>query len=150
MQYSVPQFTDVEDKIIGPLSFKQFGIIFGGGALIFVFYSLTKSTIVLILSAIIFGLPTLFLAFGKINGRPIYKSFSTFIQFFTRPRMMLFHKEGVDPTAKVIDKTVEISRELHKTQAQAQRVAPGRLHELNYQLQQQEQKEAELSHQYKQ
>ena len=27
MQFPVPQFTDVEDKIIGPLTLKQFGII---------------------------------------------------------------------------------------------------------------------------
>lgn len=144
MQYPVPQFTDVEDKIIGPLSFKQFGIIFGGGALVFVAYSLTKSTIVLIAAGLFIGLPTLFLAFGKINGRPIYKSFSTFLQYFTRPRKMLFHKEGADQTAKIIDKTVEISRQEHEAKAQEQRVAPSRLHELNYQLQQQEQKEAEL------
>ena len=31
MQFPVPQFTDVEDKIIGPLTVKQFGILFGVG-----------------------------------------------------------------------------------------------------------------------
>jgi hypothetical protein len=35
MQYPVPQFTDVEDRIIGPLTLKQFGIIFGAGVVIF-------------------------------------------------------------------------------------------------------------------
>ena len=149
MQYPVPQFTDVEDKIIGPLSFKQFGIIFAGGALVFVVYSLTKSVVALIIAGVLIGLPALFLAFGKINGRPIYKSFSTFLQYFTHPRVMLFHKEGGDQTAKIIDKTVEISLEQNKTKAQEERVATGRLKELNYQLQQQAQKEAELSHEYK-
>jgi len=149
MQYPVPQFTDVEDKIIGPLSFKQFGIIFGGGAVVFVIYSLTKSVVGLIIGIILFGLPALFLAFGKINGRPIYRSFGTFLQFFTHPRQMLFHKEGGDQTAKIIDKTVEISRDQQKRQVNAERVAAGRLKELNYQLQQQAQKEVDLSHEYK-
>ncbi len=149
MQYPVPQFTDVEDKIIGPLSFKQFGIIFGGGALVFLVYSLTKSVIGLIVAIVLFGLPALFLAFGKINGRPIYKTFGTIIQYFTHPRALLFHKEGGDPTARIIDKTVEITREQQQHKAQAEHVAAGRLKELNYQLQQQAQKESELSHEYK-
>ena len=35
MQFPVPQFTDVEDRIIGPLTIKQFGIVFGAGVVIF-------------------------------------------------------------------------------------------------------------------
>jgi hypothetical protein len=35
MQFPVPQFTDVEDKIIGPLTVKQFFILLVSAAIIF-------------------------------------------------------------------------------------------------------------------
>jgi hypothetical protein len=93
MQYPVPQFTDVEDKIIGPLSVKQFGIIFGAGILVFLPYSATKSLAVLIIAGIFFGLPALFLAFGSINGRPTYRAITYYIQYLFSVKSLVFHKE---------------------------------------------------------
>ncbi len=93
MQFPVPQFTDVEDKIIGPLTIKQFGIIFGTGIILFLGYSATKSILVLIFLFMLFGLPGLGLAFGKINGRPIYNSIGFFIQFYMSPKLLVFHKQ---------------------------------------------------------
>ena len=43
MQFPVPQFTDVEDRIIGALSFKQFGIVFVAALIIFAVYTISKS-----------------------------------------------------------------------------------------------------------
>ena len=94
MQFPVPQFTDVEDKIIGPLTIKQFGILFGAGIFVFLGFSATKSIIVLIFFALIFGLPGLALAFGKLNGRPIYNSMDVYYRFITSQKMLVFHKEA--------------------------------------------------------
>jgi hypothetical protein len=96
MQFPVPQFTDVEDRLIGSLTFKQFGIIFGAGIIVFLFYSITKSIGVLIFFGIIVGLPAIGLAFAKINGRPLYKYINHFIKFFTAPKVLVFHKESVN------------------------------------------------------
>lgn len=93
MQYPVPQFTDVEDKIIGPLTVKQFGILFGAGVLVFLPYSATKSMAVLIIFGLLFGLPALFLAFGVINGRPTYKAISYYLQYLFSVKTLVFHKE---------------------------------------------------------
>ena len=38
MKFQVPQFTDVEDKIFGPLTLKQFVYIAGGGGLSFLLW----------------------------------------------------------------------------------------------------------------
>lgn len=95
MQFPVPQFTEVEDKIIGPLTVKQFGIIFGAGVLIFLAYTVSKSVIVLIFFALLIGLPALGLAFGKLNGRPMYNMMGHFVSFLTSPRVLVFHKQGV-------------------------------------------------------
>lgn len=94
MQYPVPQFTDVEDKIIGPLTLKQFGIIFGVGIIVFLAFSATKSILVAIFAFVLFGLPGLALAFAPFNGRPVYSSIGNFIKFFTGPKELVFHKEA--------------------------------------------------------
>ena len=94
MQYPVPQFTDVEDKIIASLTLKQFGIVFGTGVIIFLAYSVSKSILVLIFFGFLFGIPGLGLAFAKINGRPLYNTIGLFIKFLSSPKVLIFHKEA--------------------------------------------------------
>lgn len=94
MQFPVPQFTDVEDRIIGSLTIKQFGIVFGAGVIIFLGYSTTKSILVAIFLFVLFGIPAIALAFAKINGRPIYNSIGYFINFFMSPKILVFHKQA--------------------------------------------------------
>ena len=93
MQFPVPQFTDVEDKIIGPLTIKQFGILFAVGVVVFLSYSTTKSIVVGVFFLLVFGLPGLGVAFYKPNGRPMYNAVGYFIKFFTSPKLLVFHKE---------------------------------------------------------
>ncbi|MEX2052293.1 MAG: PrgI family protein [Candidatus Paceibacterota bacterium] len=40
MQFKVPQFLDIEDKIFGPFTFKEFVYLIGGAGLCFVLYKL--------------------------------------------------------------------------------------------------------------
>lgn len=94
MQYPVPQFTDVEDKIIASLTLKQFGIVFATGVIIFLAYSATKSVLVLVFFGLLFGIPGLGLAFAKINGRPLYNTIGLFIKFLSSPKVLIFHKEA--------------------------------------------------------
>jgi|GEM_PF-1340597 len=93
MQFEVPQFTDVEDKLIGILTFKQFGIVFVAGVFIFLFYSATKSIPVLVVTILLFGLPAALLAFGKLNGRPMYHAIGYYAKFVASPKFLVFHKE---------------------------------------------------------
>ncbi len=70
MRFQVPQFIEVEDKIFGPLTLKQFIYLLGGGGLSFIIYSFVGN---LVISAF-FIIPvvgfTLALAFYKINNKP--------------------------------------------------------------------------------
>lgn len=69
MHAQVPQFIDIEDRIVGPLTLKQFGYIAGGTIIVGIFYMIFQLYIV-----IIFGIPimalSVALAFFQINGRP--------------------------------------------------------------------------------
>ncbi len=50
MRYQVPQFIEIEDKIFGPLTLKQFIYLAGGGGLCLIFFSLLPLYIMVILS----------------------------------------------------------------------------------------------------
>ncbi len=94
MQFPVPQFTDVEDKLIGSLTIKQFGILFAVGVVVFLSYSATKSILVMIFVFLLLGLPALGLALVPFNGRPMYTSVGKLFKFFTSPKLLIFHKEA--------------------------------------------------------
>ncbi len=94
MQFPVPQFTDVEDKIIAGLTFKQFAIIFGAGVFTFVIFTITKNVPATVATGIFAGIPALALTFGKLNGRPLYASFGNFFRFLFGPKQYVYHKTG--------------------------------------------------------
>ena len=68
MRFQVPQFIDIEDKIFGPLTFKQFVYLAGAGGLGFLIF---KSLPLLIALPLILGVLGLgvSLAFVKINNK---------------------------------------------------------------------------------
>ncbi|MBX4209353.1 PrgI family protein [Candidatus Parcubacteria bacterium] len=70
MRFQVPQFIEVEDKIFGPLTIKQFIYLLGGAGLSFLIYSLIGNifiSAILIVPVMGFALA---LAFYKINSKP--------------------------------------------------------------------------------
>ncbi len=70
MRYQVPQFIEIEDKIFGPLTLKQFIYVAGGGGLCLVFFSLLPFYLTVILSIPVIA-ASLGLAFYQVNGRPM-------------------------------------------------------------------------------
>lgn len=95
MQFSVPQYTDVEDRLVANLTIKQFGVLFAAGLIVFLGYSSTKSVLVAMFLAFLFGVPALVITFGKVNGRPIYATFPLIIKFFTNSKELIFKKEAI-------------------------------------------------------
>ncbi len=96
MQFAVPQFTDVEDKLIGPLTLKQFLVLLAAGGLILMFYSLLQLSVFFFFFAVPTALLGLTLAFGKFNGRPMLGYFPVFINFLSRPQVRIFKREEVN------------------------------------------------------
>ncbi len=139
MQFPVPQFTDVEDRIIGGLSFKQFGIVFAAAIITFLFYTLSKSVAVTIVTGVITGVPALALTFGKLNGRPLYASVGNFVSFLFGAKRYVFHKQSqtVTETKVPVVVTEQVAPKDKKTTAL-------KIKELNYLLQQQASEESIL------
>lgn len=142
MQYPVPQFTDVEDKIIAGLTLKQFGIIFGASVIIFLFYSTTKNLAFTIGLFVLVGIPALIVAFARINGRPLYVTFGHLIKFFLNPKEMRFHKSGLLENNQMVVTDLNAGEAIIPPTSQQSGV---RLKELNYALQQQRQEESDLA-----
>ncbi len=91
-QFVIPQFIDVEDKIIGPITTRQFLILLVGGLLLFLEFKLTDFSLFLlegILTIVIFGS----FAFLKVNGMPFHFFVINIIQGFKRPRLRVWYKE---------------------------------------------------------
>ncbi len=69
MQFQVPQFIEVEDKIFGPLTFKQFVYVVGAAGGSYIIWRLLPPFLALPLIALVGG-SALSLAFLQYNGRP--------------------------------------------------------------------------------
>lgn len=92
MQYPVPQFQDVEDKVIGPLTFKQFIYMLGGGGLSYVILQTLPAGLNIILIAGVMGL-SFTLAFYKINRQPFINILEAGFYYLLRSKLYLWHHQ---------------------------------------------------------
>ncbi len=96
MQYQVPQFIDVEDKIFGPLTFKQFVYVAGAGGIAFVLYKALP-----IMLALLFGVPIvglgIALAFYKINNKPFISVLESATKYTTKGKLYVWKKRDRKP-----------------------------------------------------
>lgn len=91
MQFQVPQFIDIEDKIFGPFSFKQFMYLLGGGGLAFVFYKLLPIFVAvpLMIGIIILAIS---LTFYRPNGRPFIAMAESWFYFMLGGKLYVWRK----------------------------------------------------------
>jgi hypothetical protein len=92
MQFNIPQFIDVEDKIIGPLTLKQFLYLAGAGVFLFFVWYFSELW-VFIIFAVPVGSFAIALAFVKINGRPLINYVAAFIAYIRKPRLYVWRKK---------------------------------------------------------
>lgn len=88
-QYQVPQFIDIEDRIIGPLTLKQFLYLAFAGAILFVFWFVLKFYIWIVIALPVAALASA-LAFLKVNDRPFIYFFLAAIFYFMKPKLYIF------------------------------------------------------------
>lgn len=98
MRFQVPQFTDVEDKIVGPLTLKQFIYLAGAGGLCVIIFSFLPKWLAfpLIVLVAIFGAA---LAFYKINNRPFIEVVQSFLTYTLKGKLYIWKHESKKPTA---------------------------------------------------
>lgn len=98
MQYQVPQFIEVEDKIIGPLTGKQFFYLLGAGAIIFLLRIVFEWWLVMVLGGPFVGLAVA-MAFLKVNGVPFIKVMNNAVNYYFSNKLYLWRKTQKPPYA---------------------------------------------------
>ena len=95
MKFQVPQFIDVEDKIFGPLTLKQFIYSAGGISVAVVsvmffgiFFGLLVASPVLILA--------LALAFYKVNNRPFVYTLESAFKYALKSKLYIWNKKEME------------------------------------------------------
>ena len=99
MQFKVPQFIDVEDKLFGPFTFKQFAYLAGGAGIVFVLYKLLPIWISIFLIIPVAAL-SLALVFYKINEKPFIFYLQAAISYFTSSKLYVWKQRLVKPDVK--------------------------------------------------
>jgi hypothetical protein len=104
MRFQIPQFIDVEDKIFGPLTLKQFIYVAGGAAvgvicvvLFGIFFGLLISSPIIILAAA--------LAFYKVNNRPFVNFLESAFKYGTQKKLYIWKRLEKEeaPTEKSVE-----------------------------------------------
>ena len=100
MQFQVPQFIDTEDKIVGPLSLRQFAYVGTAAAICGALLFVLKLWLWGIVAVPILGVGGI-LAFGNVNGRPISIYIRSLFQSIWAPSVYTFGPENVVPPGKL-------------------------------------------------
>jgi len=97
----VPQFIDNEDKILGPITVRQFLICLSATFLIFIEYKILTTAFFIFGTIVTGGLAAVF-AFLKINGQPFHIFFLNFLQTSFRPSLRTWQKDHSDAELRVM------------------------------------------------
>ena len=91
MQFKVPQFLDIEDKIFGPFTFREFVYLAGGAGLCFVLYKLLGLLFGAIPILIIAGFSGA-LIFYRPNNKPFINMIEAGFKYFTQNKLYIWKK----------------------------------------------------------
>ena len=129
MQFQVPQFIEVEDKIFGPLTFKQFVYLAGGAGL---GYLLWRSLPIYLAGPIILGVLGLgaALAFFNYNGQPFILALEHAFFYLIHGKLYLWSNEQAVSTKKKGKATAPIS----SAAPYVPHLSESKLHELAWSL----------------
>lgn len=127
MRFMVPQFIDVEDKIFGPLTFRQFVYLAGGAGLVFLSIKILPVFFGILL-AIPLGAFAFALAFVRVNNKPFIDTVQAAFKYGLADKLYIWRHEK--STAKKPEKSanVETRKEL------LPRISESKLHDIAWGL----------------
>lgn len=134
MRFEVPQFIDIEDKIFGPLTWRQF-LYLGGGVGMGVVLFFVANIIVFILVGLPLAVLAGALAFYPVNNRPFSFFLEAIVNYFQGTKLYLWrqkeqktYKYSFDP--KMAPKVGEVGTIENKPVTKAPQISLARRLEL--------------------
>ncbi len=130
MQFQVPQFIEVEDKIFGPLTFRQFVYLVGGAGGCYLVWRVLPSFLALPIVVVIGGL-ALALAFVTYNNRPFIIALENAFFYGIRSKFYLWDNQR---KAKQQQKEVVHVADTARAATYIPKISDSRLHDLAWSL----------------
>lgn len=106
--FAVPQFIDVENKIFGPITTRQFILIMIAGMIDFIFYKILYFNTFVVLASLVTGIACI-IAFLRINGMPFHYFLLNLIQTLIKPTFRIWRKEQI--TSLPLPEKAEVKKE---------------------------------------
>jgi len=132
MQFKVPQFLDIEDKIFGPFTFREFIYLAGGAGLCFVLYRLLGFYLgaipILAMAAL-----ALALTFYKPNNKPFINMIEAGLKYMTQDKLYVWKKPEVRLSTKEQNKVVSEEKGIPKPNEEM-RLSGSKLRDLAWSL----------------
>lgn len=94
MHYNVPQFIDIEDKIVGPFTAKQLLWMFALAAILFIMWMMIDSKFNFVVGAIPVSVIFLGLAFYRPYGQPLSRFIASMFLFIVKPKIYMWRRGG--------------------------------------------------------
>jgi hypothetical protein len=127
MQFQVPQFIEVEDKIFGPLTFRQFVFIAGGCGMGYVLWRVLPIYLAAPLILGVGGLAAA-LAFFKYNGRPFILALENGFYYLVHSKLYLWNNVNKKRAVKAQDMPAV------RGEVYIPKISDSKLHELAWSL----------------
>ncbi|MGI9118107.1 MAG: PrgI family protein [Minisyncoccia bacterium] len=105
MQFQVPQFIEVEDKVVGPFTWKEFVYLAGGAGVCILSFKIFSSFFLALLVAAPFVTLSLLLTFYKVNEQPFINIFQSMLSFYINKKIYIWK-----PPVKEIPKKTSLSK----------------------------------------
>ena len=131
MQFKVPQFLDIEDKIFGPFTFRQFIYLAGGGGLCFVLYKAMGLLFGFIPMALVASF-ALALTFYRPNGKPFINMLESGFKYFFQDKLYIWKRRQSKINTK--QKEIEKQQEVIASTNQPTRLSGSKLKDLAWSL----------------
>ena len=131
MQFKVPQFLDIEDKIFGPFTFKEFVYLAGGAGLCFTIYKLLGFIIGAIPILIIAGF-ALMLTFYRPNNKPLLDMVEAGFKYMIQNKLYIWKRRKNKIGAK--KENAEAIAQMELLNQNVQRLGKSKLRDLAWSL----------------
>lgn len=128
MQFKVPQFLDIEDKIFGPFTFSQFVYLAGGAGICFIIFKLLGLLLGALPILAIAGL-SLALSFYRPNNKPLVNMIESGAKYLFQDKLYIWKRKKFKKNAAIANK--------EKTEAMNQnnvKLNSSKLHDLAWSL----------------
>ncbi len=100
-RFVVPQFINVENKVIGPITVRQFLIFVGAAIILAILYAILFFTYFVIFGVIVVGIAAVF-AFAKVNGTQFHNFFLNIIQTSKKPGKRVWNNRALSVELKTV------------------------------------------------